>query len=174
MGSTVELPLWFVVLAGILAAAGLFDRLLNPAFQWYLRSRANRAIDELNSRLRLKIRPFKMTTRQVLIDRLANDPQVVSAAEAHARETGMPVAAALADADRYAREIVPAFSAYTYFTIGARLARWVSTSLYRVRLAFTDRGLLEKLDTDATVVQHGLYPRHLHGLDCHGAVLCGW
>ncbi len=37
MGSTVELPLWFVVLAGILAAAGLFDRLLNPAFQWYLR-----------------------------------------------------------------------------------------------------------------------------------------
>ena len=152
MGSTVELPLWFVVLAGILAAAGLFDRLLNPAFQWYLRSRANRAIEELNSRLRLKIRPFKMTTRQVLIDRLANDPQVVAAAEEHARETGMPVAAALADADRYAREIVPSFSAYTYFTIGARLARWVSTSLYRVRLAFTDRGLLEKLDTDATVV----------------------
>ncbi|MGB8816745.1 MAG: 1-acyl-sn-glycerol-3-phosphate acyltransferase [Rhizobiaceae bacterium] len=152
MGSTVELPLWLVILAGILALAGLFDRLLNPAVQWVLRNRANRAIEELNSRLRLQLRPFKLTARQVLIDRLANDPAVVSAAEAHARDSGMPVAAALADAGRYAREIVPAFSAYTYFRIGARLARWVSTSLYRVRLAFTDRALLETLDTDATVV----------------------
>ncbi len=152
MGSSVTLPLWFVVLAGVLALAGLFDRLLTPAFRWYLRSRANRAIDELNSRLRLKIRPFKMTTRQVLVDRLAHDPQVVAAAESHARESGMPVAVAMADAERYAREIVPTFSAYTYFKVGIRLARWVSTSLYRVRLAFADRALLETMDTDATVV----------------------
>ncbi len=152
MGSTMTLPTWLVVLAGILALAGLFDRLLTPAFRWYLRSRANVAIDELNSRLRLKIRPFKVTTRQVLIDRLAHDPQVISAAELHAKDVGMPVSVAMADAARYAREIVPAFSAYTYFKVGARLARWVSTSLYRVRLAFADRALLETMDTDATVV----------------------
>lgn len=152
MGSTVTLPTWLVVLAGTLALAGLFDRLLNPAVRWYLRSRANRAIDELNTRLRLKIRPFKMTARQVLVDRLAHDPQVIAAAEAHARESGMPTAVAMADAERYAREIVPSFSAYTYFKVGARLARWLSTSLYRVRLAFADRALLEAMDTDATVV----------------------
>ncbi len=152
MGSTVTLPTWLVVLAGVLALAGLFDRLLNPAVRWYLRSRANRAIDELNSRLRLKIRPFKMTTRQVLVDRLAHDPQVISAAEAYARESGMPVSVAMADAEKYAREIVPTFSAYTYFKVGARLARRLSTSLYRVRLAFADRALLEAMDTDATVV----------------------
>ena len=152
MGSTITLPTWLVLLAGILAFAGLFDRLLNPAVRWYLQSRANVAIDELNSKLRLKIRPFKVTTRQVLIDRLAHDPQVIAAAEAYAREAGMPVSVAMADAARYAREIVPAFSAYTYFKIGARLARWVSTSLYRVRLAFADRALLETMDTDATVV----------------------
>ena len=152
MGTTIALPLWLVVLAGLLALAGLFDRILNPGFQWYLRTRANRAIDELNTRLRLKIRPFKMTARQVLVDRLANDPKVVSAAEDLARETGMPVAAALADAGRYAREIVPSFSAYTYFQVGTRVARWISTSLYRVRLAFSDRALLEAMDTEATVV----------------------
>ncbi len=152
MASTVTLPLWLVVVAGLLALAGLFDRLLNPAFQWYLRSRANRAIDELNTRLRLKIRPFKMTDRQVLIDRLAHDPKVIAAAEAHALENDMPIAVALRDVERYAREIVPAFSAYAYFRVGIRLARWVSTSLYRVRLAFADRALLEAMDTDATVV----------------------
>jgi glycerol-3-phosphate O-acyltransferase len=152
MATTVTLPVWLVLVAGLLALAGLFDRLLNPAFQWYLRSRANRAIDELNSRLRLKIRPFKMTDRQVLIDRLAHDPKVIAAAETHALENDMPIAVALRDVERYSREIVPAFSAYAYFRVGIRLARWVSTSLYRVRLAFADRVLLEALDTDATVV----------------------
>jgi glycerol-3-phosphate O-acyltransferase len=52
MGSSIELPLWFTVLAGVLALAGLYDRLLNPAVRWFFRSRANRAIDELNTRLR--------------------------------------------------------------------------------------------------------------------------
>jgi glycerol-3-phosphate O-acyltransferase len=152
MTTTIALPLWFVVVAGILAFAGLFDRLLNPAFQWYLRSRANRAIDELNTRLRLKINPFKMTARQILIDRLAHDPKVLAEAETYAKENDMPMAVALRDVERYAKEIVPAFSAYTYFKVGIRLARWVSTSLYRVRLAFADRALLETMDTDATVV----------------------
>ncbi len=152
MATTIALPLWFVVLAGLLAFAGLFDRLLNPAFQWYLRSRANRAIDELNTRLRLKIHPFKMTERQILVDRLAHDPKVLAEAEVYAKENDMPMAVALRDVERYAKEIVPTFSAYTYFKIGIRLARWVSTSLYRVRLAFADRALLEAMDTDATVV----------------------
>jgi glycerol-3-phosphate O-acyltransferase len=152
MGASVSLPIWFVVLAGILAFAGLYDRFLNPAFQWYLRSRANSAIDELNTRLRLKIRPFKMTRRQVLVDRLAHDPKVIAAAEAYAKDNDMPMAVALRDVERYAKEIVPAFSAYTYFKVGTRLARWVSTSLYRVRLAFADRALLEAMDSDATVV----------------------
>lgn len=152
MATTITLPTWFVVCAGILAVAGLFDRFLNPAFQWYVRSRANRAIDELNTRLRLKIHPFKMTDRQVLVDRLAHDPRVLAEAEVYAKQNDMPMAVALRDVERYAREIVPTFSAYTYFKVGIRLARWVSTSLYRVRLAFADRALLETMDTDATVV----------------------
>ncbi len=146
------LPIWLVVIGAALAFAGLYDRLLNPVMRWFFRSRANRAIDELNTRLRLKIRPFKMTKREVLVDRLTHDPAIVAEAECYALETGMPVKVAMADAERYAREIVPSFSAYTYFSIGMRLARWISNSLYRVRLAFTDETLMHAIDTDATVV----------------------
>ena len=33
---------------------------------------------------------------------------------------------------------MPSFSAYAYFGIGTRLARWLSTFLYRVRLGYLD------------------------------------
>lgn len=152
MGGTIELPVWFVVLAGMLATAGLVDRLLTPAVRWFFRRRVNRAIDELNTRLRLKIRPFGLTRRQVLIDRLAHDPAVVAAAEAHARSEAMPLEVAMDTAQRYAREIVPSFNAYAYFRVGIRLARWLATALYRVRLGYQDAQALEGVDEDATVV----------------------
>ena len=74
MGSQVTLPLWVVVLVVILAALAVIDRILVPSVRWALRRRANRAIDELNTRLKLRIQPFKLTKRQVLIDALAFDP----------------------------------------------------------------------------------------------------
>lgn len=152
MGTTVELPLWLVIGAGLLAVIAFIDRLLTPAVRWYFRRRVNRAIDELNTRLKLKIRPFGLTRRQVLIDRLANDPEVIRAAEDHAREVGMPVEVAVQKAGRYAREIVPAFSAYIYFRIGIRLARGFSKALYRVRLGYSDSDALGEVDPGATVV----------------------
>ena len=59
----------------------MIDRILMPSVRWALRRRANRAIDELNTRLKLRIQPFKLTGRQVLIDRLVFDPEVLHAAE---------------------------------------------------------------------------------------------
>ena len=69
MGSQVTLPLWAVILVPLLAALAVIDRILVPSVRWALRRRANRAIDELNTRLKLRIQPFKLTKRQVLIDR---------------------------------------------------------------------------------------------------------
>ena len=152
MGSTIELPVWFVVLAGVLATIGLIDRLLAPSVRWFVRRRINRAIDELNHRLQLKMRPFGLTRRQILIDRLAFDPAVVAAAEQFAAENDMPVEVAMERTTRYAREIVPAFNAYVYFAIGTRIARWLSTALYRVRLGYSDEEGLSKVDPDSTVV----------------------
>jgi glycerol-3-phosphate O-acyltransferase len=55
-------------------------------------------------------------------------------------------------ARRYAKEIVPSFSAYTYFGIGTRLARWVSRLLYKVRLGFVDEAAFARVNPDSTVV----------------------
>src|SRR5215475_496788 len=118
----------------MLAVVALIDRLFGPALGWWLRRRANRAIDELNQRLRLKIPPFKLARRRQLIEQLMFDPEVLKAVEDEAKSRGEPNSIAHARARRYAKEIVPAFSAYAYFRIGAGLAKWLSTALYRVRL----------------------------------------
>jgi len=58
MTRSVSLPVWLVVVLALLATWAALDRLLVPSVRWYLRRRVNRAIDELNTRLRLEIRPF--------------------------------------------------------------------------------------------------------------------
>ena len=152
MSQTVELPLWAIIVASVLAAIAITDRLLSPAVRWFFRRRVNQAIEELNTRLQLKIRPFGTTRRNVLIDRVINDPQVIDAVAAHSRETGTPIQVVMARATRYAREIVPMFNAYAYFRIGTRLARWLATALYRVRLGYTNTAALAKVEPDASVV----------------------
>ncbi|WP_299865917.1 1-acyl-sn-glycerol-3-phosphate acyltransferase [uncultured Hoeflea sp.] len=152
MTQTIELPLWVIVIASILAAIAIADRLLSPAVRWFFRRRVNLAIEELNTRLQLKIRPFGTTRREVLIDRIVNDPHVVDSVAEHARETGEPIQVAMARASRYAREIVPMFNAYAYFRIGTRLARWLATALYRVRLGYTNTDALSKVTPDSSVV----------------------
>ncbi len=152
MSGTVELPVWLVAMAGVLAAVGLIDRLLTPAVRWFLHRRVNRVIDELNTRLQLKIRPFGLTGRRIVVDRVAHDPEVLLAAEQFARDEDMPAELAIDRATRYAREIVPAFNAYAYFRVGTRLARWLATSLYRVRLGYSDSDALREVDPDSSVV----------------------
>jgi phosphohistidine phosphatase SixA len=64
MTQTIELPLWVIVIASIFAMIAIADRLLSPAVRWFFRRRVNQAIDELNTRLQLKIRPFGTTRRE--------------------------------------------------------------------------------------------------------------
>lgn len=152
MGTDVTVPFWLALLAGTLAGVALLDRLLIPSVRWALRHRANRAIDELNTRLKLHIQTFKLTKRQVLTDRLLYDPEVLSAVEQYALDQKMPREVAMHKAERYAREIVPSFSAYAYFKVGARLARRLSQALYRVRLGYTNDDALQAVPPDSSVV----------------------
>lgn len=152
MSQTIEVPFWGIIIASVLAAIAITDRLLSPAVRWFFRRRVNQAIEELNTRLQLKIRSFGTTRREVLIDRVSNDPQVVEAVAALSRETGTPIQVVIARASRYAREIVPMFNAYAYFRIGTRLARWLATALYRVRLGYTNTDALAKVAPDSSVV----------------------
>ena len=113
MASSVTIPLWLALLAGALAVVALIDRLFAPALGWWMRRRVNRAIDELNQRLKLKIPPFKLARRRQLIEQLMFDPEVPKAVEDEAKARDEPKSLTHARARRYAKEIVPAFSAYT-------------------------------------------------------------
>jgi crotonyl-CoA carboxylase/reductase len=55
-------------------------------------------------------------------------------------------------AERYAREIVPGFSAFTYFSFAIRAARFLSQSLYRVRLVQPNEEALAAIPEEATVI----------------------
>jgi glycerol-3-phosphate O-acyltransferase len=152
MGSQVSLPLWLVLLMAILAISAALDRILIPSVRWALRRRTNRAIEELNTKLKLRIQPFKLTKRQVLTDRLVFDPEVLRAAEEYSTEAGVPNEVAMEKVRRYAREIVPAFSAYAYFRVGTRIARAVSHMLYRVRIGVRNDEALAAVDPASSVI----------------------
>jgi glycerol-3-phosphate O-acyltransferase len=152
MGSTVSVPLWIALPLGLLAAWAFVDKLLLPAIRWFVAGQANRVIDELGERLRIGIRPFQRTRRQILIHRLLGDPKVLEAAEQHAAASGTPLPAVLKTVERYAREIVPAFNAYLYFRIGYWLGRKLAQGLYRVRIGFVDAEGIRRIPENATVV----------------------
>ena len=152
MSEPVSLPLWLFVAIMAFALWSLLDRLLIPSGRWVLSRRLNRLIDRVNRRLDIKIQPFQLTKRQVLIDRLTHDPQVMAVLDEEARASGRPRELLAGDVRRYAREIVPAFNAYVYFRVGYGLARRLARLLYRVRLGFADNEALGAVARDSTVV----------------------
>ena len=152
MHEPVTVPLWLFLPIAAFALWSLLDRLLIPSGRWFLRRRLNRLIDRVNRRLDVEIKPFQLTKRQVLIDRLVYDPQVVAAANDYARESNIPREAAMTEVHRYAREIVPTFNAYVYFRVGYSIARTVARFLYRVRLGFADERTLAGVPPNTAVV----------------------
>jgi len=152
MASTVAVPVWLLVLLAGFALAGLLDRLLVPSVRWVLRRRVNLAIAEVNQRLRLKLPPFKLTKRDVLIDRLTYDPEVLRAVEAEVAASGKPHGVVMSEVEAYAREIVPAFNALIYFRVGYWIARRISELLYRVRVGYVDEAGLAQVGPATSVV----------------------
>src|SRR5262245_23201097 len=91
MTSTVTLPVWLLALIVMLALWAASERFLLPSARWILRRRVHRVLEELNTTLKIRIPPFKLTKRAVLIDRLMFDPAVQEAAAARSRESGVPL-----------------------------------------------------------------------------------
>ncbi len=152
MTSAVILPFWAFVVVAVLAAWAAYDKLLMPALRWFMAGRTNVVLEEVSTRLRISVRPFQHTRRQILIHRLLGDPKVQAAVEQYAAQNKVPLPVVLATVERYAREIVPAFNAYLYFRIGNWIGRKVSQGLYRVRLGFVDTEALKSVSENATVV----------------------
>jgi len=152
MTSPIIIPLWLFLLLACITAVAIMDRILIPSTRWFLRRRINKVLDEIGTRLDIEIRPFQLTKRRVLIDRLVYDPKVLEAIRSHAQEHDMPIEVAQKRVLTYAREIVPSFNAYLYFRIGYWLAKKVAHLLYRVRVDLIDNETLASVDPDATVI----------------------
>lgn len=152
MTQTVELPLWLLVLILLFAAVTFASHFLFPSVRWFFRRRLERVVARLNQQLERPIQPFKLARRYDMIQRLIYDPQVTQAIVDHANEHEIPENVAFEEARRYAREIVPSFSASAYFGFAIRAAKMFSNALYRVRLGYFDEDALKAVDPDATVV----------------------
>jgi glycerol-3-phosphate O-acyltransferase len=146
------LPLWLAVVVIALAAWAFVGHLVLPGARWILRRRVNRVLEELDLRLKIRIPPFKLTKREVLISRLVDDRDVQTAADAAVLESGAARSAVQRSVQGYAREIVPQFNAYLYFRIGYSVARRIVRTLYRVRLGYSDEAGLAALEPESTVV----------------------
>ncbi|MCR9146692.1 MAG: 1-acyl-sn-glycerol-3-phosphate acyltransferase [Rhodobacteraceae bacterium] len=152
MGRVVEMPVWALILLVAFAAVTFASHFLFPSVRWFFRKRMERAVAKLNTRLERPIQPFKLARRYDMIQRLIYDPEVSLAIGEYARKHGVPENVAFEQARRYAREIVPSFSATAYFTVAIRFAKYLTLALYHVRLnRFHDRHIGD-IDPDATVI----------------------
>jgi glycerol-3-phosphate O-acyltransferase len=135
-----------------LSAAAVVQLFLLPGVRWFFRRKVNRMIDEVNTRFNIEIPEFKLTRRQVLIDRLFHDEKVQAAVAQYCAAQNMPRPEVLRRVDLYAREIVPSFNAYAYFRWGYRIAKYYARWLYRVRLGYTDGAALAAINPRSSVV----------------------
>ncbi|MCB2134811.1 MAG: 1-acyl-sn-glycerol-3-phosphate acyltransferase [Rhodobacteraceae bacterium] len=152
MFQPVTMPFWLFVLILVFAGVTFASHFLFPSVRWFFRRRMERVVARLNKRLDRPIQPFKLMKRADMIVRLTHDPKVAEAIAAEAAETGEPETVVQERARRYAREIVPAFSATIYFGFAARATKWLARLIYRVRIGQFDADALGAIDKGATVV----------------------
>jgi glycerol-3-phosphate O-acyltransferase len=148
----ITLPIWLFLILLAVALWAVLERVLIPSTRWFLRRRINRVIDEISTRLDIQIKPFQITKRQVLIDRLVYDPKVIEAVQQAAVQRDCPREIVQSEVIAYAKEIVPSFNAYLYFRFGYWLSKRIAKLLYRVHIGFSDDEDFKSIDPDATVV----------------------
>jgi glycerol-3-phosphate O-acyltransferase len=152
MSGQITISTWLFLILLAVAIWAVMDRVLIPSTRWFLRRRINRVIDEISIRLDIQIKPFQITKRNVLIDRLVYDTQVIEAIQQRAHERQCPREVVQAEVIAYAKEIIPSFNAYLYFRFGYWLAKKIARLLYRVRIGLAENQEFASIDPASTVV----------------------
>lgn len=152
MTSIVSLPFWIFLILAVLAGTFLIVHLAMPALRWFFRRQVNRVRHDVDDRLRLKLPTFQLTKREVLIDRLTYDLEVMKVAQKVAIERGVSNDEIYSEVASYAREMVPSFNPFIYFKLGYRMARWFIRAFYRVRLGFVHKDSLAAFPDTTSVV----------------------
>lgn len=152
MTQTVQLPLWLFILIVLFAAVTALSHFLLPSVRWFFRRRFERAVAQLNIRLKRPIQPFKLARRYDMIQRLIYDPEVSREISIYAEANNVPENVAFQKAQTYAREIVPSFSAFAYFSFAMRVAKFLAEFVYRIRTAPQNDVVFSAIPKDATAV----------------------
>lgn len=152
MTQTVTLPLWLFVLIVLFAAVTALSHFLLPSVRWFFRRRFEKAVARLNTRLKRPIQPFKLARRYDMIQRLIYDPEVSREIALYAETNNVPENVAFQTAREYAREIVPSFSAFAYFSFAMRVAKVLAESVYCIRTAQQNDEVFAEIPKDATAV----------------------
>ena len=152
MTQTVTLPLWLFVLIVLFAAVTALSHFLLPSVRWFFRRRFEKAVERLNKRLKRPIQPFKLARRYDMIQRLIYDPEVSREIALYAEKNNVPENVAFQKAREYAREIVPSFSAFAYFSFAMRVAKVLAESVYRIRTAKQNDEIFAAIPKDSTAI----------------------
>ncbi len=152
MNTLITIPFWLFILLSLITAFVIVQKFLFPGIRWFFRKKINLAIKELNERLNFRLRPFQLTKRQVLLDRLIHDPQVLELVQTQSIEDEVPREVLMEKVHTYAREIVPSFNAYIYYRFGFWVSKKIAMMLYKVRVKTATKHHLSQVDENATVV----------------------
>jgi len=152
MSDVIAVPVWVLLPLVSIAFLWVLQHFLLPSARWFFRRRANRLIDEVNNKLALRLPSFKLTRREVLIDRLVYHERIIATVDKLARDQEMPREVLMSKVHTYAREIVPAFNALIYFKAAYWVAKRLVHAMYRVRLGFANDKALADLDENSSVV----------------------
>ena len=149
---TVFVPLYILIPLAVLAAVALVERILLPPVRVLIRRWLRGMSDRVDTRLKLKLQPFKLTRKHIVEEMLLHDPEVAMAAKAY-REANNLSWDEVSDLVRvWAREIVPRFNVYLYYRPTHAFARGLARALYRVRISFLDKRATAAMDTNSSVI----------------------
>ena len=152
MTDPVIVPLWLLVLLILIALPTLFTQVFIPLWLKVWNRWSQRAFNDVNPQLQLKLSPFTLTRYKALAAQLATDPMLLNAAAKVADKQGMTLEDVRERLHKIALEIVPAFNPFFYFRVGYRLARGMLRGFYRVSIGFIDEQSLETVGGDDSVI----------------------
>ena len=145
-------PLYILIPLALLAAVALVERILLPPVRVLVRRWLRGMSDRVDTRLRLKLQPFKLTRKHIVEEMLLHDPEVALAAKTY-REANNLSWDEVTDLVRvWAHEIVPRFNVYLYYRPTHAFARGLARALYRVRISFLDKRATAAMDTNSSVI----------------------
>lgn len=151
MDNTVTLANWQFFLLLMLAAYALFQIVVLPLLQRLIYTRSQTAERLLNEELKFGLPSFALANRQLWIDRIVSDPEVKATLEKMAGPS-QTRDESLAEARKYAAEIVPNFNALLYFRMFYWLARKILRLFYWIQVGSSARSEYEEIPKDSCIV----------------------